>query len=152
MKTTAKLTGQERVNRCFARMDHDRFPRHESFWPETIVRWQDEGLLGDETAVLNLLEGDFHGLCWIWPRAFPLQNEIVEQDEKTRVVRDGNGKLVRYCAAKAERLNILGLTATPAKSGRRFTSPASSTAACRWIPRPFGEATFRDASSGAGAI
>src|SRR5262245_52887214 len=53
-----KLTGQERVNRAFARCDHDHVPRHESFWGETIERWQKEGLNGDYRAVLDLLESD----------------------------------------------------------------------------------------------
>ena len=41
------LTGRERVARMFARADQDRIPRHDSFWPETLTRWQREGLRGD---------------------------------------------------------------------------------------------------------
>jgi uroporphyrinogen decarboxylase len=92
----ATLTGRERVRRLFARQDHDRVPRHESFWSDTIERWQREGLLGDASAVLDMLETDFHSLNWLWPQAFPGQERLVEQNEQTRVVRDGNGKLVRY--------------------------------------------------------
>lgn len=94
MSTT--LTGRDRVNRMFARQDHDRVPRHESFWSDTIERWQREGLLGDSNAVLDMLETDFHSLNWLWPQAFPGQERLVEQNDETRVVRDGNGKLVRY--------------------------------------------------------
>jgi len=45
------LTSCERVNRMMERRDHDRIPRHESFWAETITRWQGEGLEGDTSAV-----------------------------------------------------------------------------------------------------
>jgi len=124
MKNTAKLTGQERVNRCFARMDHDRFPRHESFWGETIERWQNEGLNGDSKTVLDLLESDFHGLCWIWPQAFPLQNDIVEQDEKTRVVRDGNGKLARYWRGKSGTPEHLGFDCDSRKKWEEIYKPS----------------------------
>lgn len=80
----------------FERRDHDRVPRHESFWSDTIERWQKEGLLGDTKTVLELLESDFHGLNWLWPQAFPGEDRVVEQNAETYVVRDSNGKLVRY--------------------------------------------------------
>lgn len=95
------LTGRERVTRMFERRDHDRVPRHESFWPETITRWQGEGLNGNEQSVLDLLDGDFHSLCWLWPECFPGSQREVSVDEETRVIRDGQGKLVRYWRNKS---------------------------------------------------
>src|SRR5690242_15226342 len=92
----AKMDGRERVARMFARRDQDRIPRHESFWSDTIERWQGEGLNGDRATVLDMLQTDFHQLCWCWPLCFPGREETVAIDEKTRVVRDGQGKLVRY--------------------------------------------------------
>lgn len=93
---STELTSRERVCRMFERRDHDRVPRHESFWSDTIQRWQSEGLAGDASTVLELLESDFHGLNWLWPQAFPGEDRRVEQNTETYVVRDGNGKLVRY--------------------------------------------------------
>ena len=90
------MTGQERVNRMFERRDQDRIPRHESFWPDSIERWQNEGLNGDTQTVLDLLQSDFHSLCWCWPHPFPGEERLISQDKETRVVRDGMGKLVRY--------------------------------------------------------
>ncbi|MCG3150033.1 MAG: hypothetical protein PCFJNLEI_03500 [Verrucomicrobiae bacterium] len=104
----SKLTGQERVNRAMERRDHDRVPRHDSFWGETITRWQNEGLNGEVQQVLDLLSSDFHSLNWLWPMAFPGQDEIVSQDTETRVVRDGNGKLVRYWRNKSGTPDHLG--------------------------------------------
>lgn len=124
MTTPAELSGRERVNRCFARQDHDRFPRHDTFWAETITRWQGEGLRGDTETVLDLLETDLHGLCWIWPQAFPLQEEVVEMDAKTRVVRDGNGKLVRYWIGKSGTPEHLGFDCDSREKWERIYKPA----------------------------
>ena len=98
---STSLTSRERVIRMFERRDQDRVPRHESFWGETITRWQGEGLNGDAQTVLDLLGSDFHGLCWIWPQCFPERETVVETDALTRVVRDGQGKLVRYWRNKS---------------------------------------------------
>jgi uroporphyrinogen decarboxylase len=80
----------------FERRDHDRVPRHESFWPDTIDRWKTEGLCGDAQTVLDLLQSDLHSLCWVWPAVFPGENRTIREDDETRVVRDAQGKLVRY--------------------------------------------------------
>ena len=57
------MTGCERVNRMFARQDQDRIPRCDTFWPETITRWQREGLLWDHEDALLFLQSDFQPLC-----------------------------------------------------------------------------------------
>jgi uroporphyrinogen decarboxylase len=80
----------------FARQDQDRVPRHESFWQETITRWQGEGLQGGEADVLNLLGSDFRQLCWCWPQCFPGEEKLVSEDELTKVIRESNGRLARY--------------------------------------------------------
>ena len=103
-----KLTGQERVNRMFARRDHDRVPRHDSFWAETIARWQSEGLTGGAPAALERLQNDLHSLNWLWPMAYPGREEVISMDAETRVVRDGNGKLVRYWRNKSGTPDHLG--------------------------------------------
>jgi uroporphyrinogen decarboxylase len=97
----SKLTGQERVLRALERRDHDRVPRYESFWPETITRWQNEGLNGDTRIVHQLLEADLHQICWTWPVAFPGRDEIVRLDKETRDIRDGQGKTLRYWREKS---------------------------------------------------
>ena len=80
---TPPLTGRERVNRAMERKDQDRVPRCESFWNETILRWETEGLFGGQNAVLDLLDTDFHGLNWLWPQVFPGQNEVLEEEAET---------------------------------------------------------------------
>lgn len=93
---TSVLSGRERVNRMFARRPHDRVPRHETFWPETITRWQREGLQWDHTDVLRLLGSDFHVLCWSWPAPFPGRRTVLAQETETEVVRDDWGGVSRF--------------------------------------------------------
>jgi len=95
MSATA-LTGRERVNRMFARQDQDRVPRQDTFWPETIARWQKEGLQWDHHDVLRLLDADFAVLCWSWPPIFPGQREVLKQDAETDTIRDAWGGIARF--------------------------------------------------------
>ncbi len=90
------LTGAERVNRMFARQEQDRIPRCDTYWPETITRWQREGLLWDHEDALLFLESDFQALCWSWPAPFPQQKELITQDAETATYRDAWGGIVRY--------------------------------------------------------
>jgi len=89
------LSSRERVERMFDRRDQDRVPRHDTFWPDTITRWQSEGLNGDASTVAKLLRSDMHGICWIAPTIYP-DEQIIAQDEQTKTIRDGHGKVVRY--------------------------------------------------------
>lgn len=93
--TISSMTGCERVTRMFARQDQDRVPRMDTFWPETIARWQREGLQWDHNDVLRLLGADFQALCWSWPAPFPGQRELLAQDAETETVRDAWGGIVR---------------------------------------------------------
>jgi len=90
------MTGRERVNRMFSRREQDRVPRQDSFWPETIARWQREGLQWDQADVLRLLEADFQTLCWSWPAPFPGVREVLTADAETETVRDAWGGICRY--------------------------------------------------------
>jgi uroporphyrinogen decarboxylase len=77
------------------RRDHDRVPRSDGYWPDTIRRWQGEGLDGDGATVLAMLGNDVQGLCWSWPVPFPGQYEVIAEDEQTRTFRDSMGKIER---------------------------------------------------------
>jgi len=95
MTATATMTGRERMNRMFAREAQDRVPRHETFWGDTIRRWQGEGLDGDDATVRDLLDGDLHGLCWSWPSPYPGRREVVEEDDDTILFTDQFGQTAR---------------------------------------------------------
>lgn len=121
---SVELTGRERVNRMFDRRDHDRIPRHESFWWETIVNWQKQGLRGGPTAVLDRLGSDFESINWLWPQAFPGKEVTVEEDEETKVVRDGHGKRVRYWKHKSGTPEHLGFECDSRAAWEQTFKPA----------------------------
>ena len=54
----SSLTGRERVTRAIEHRDHDRVLRHETFWGETIARWQSEEVFGNADTVIDMLECD----------------------------------------------------------------------------------------------
>lgn len=95
------MTGRERVRRCFERRPHDRVPRHESFWWETIARFEGEGLRGGGAGLFDRLQTDMAGIGWFWPMAYPGRRETVAEDEQTLTVREGNGRVARYWKHKS---------------------------------------------------
>ncbi|HCD32373.1 MAG TPA: hypothetical protein DER01_08185 [Phycisphaerales bacterium] len=96
MSTTTTLTSQQRVNRAMNHQDHDRVPRFDSYWPETIKRWNDEGFSGDTQQALQMLGSDMYSVGGSWPRAFPGRHEQISEDEKTCTYIDDWGSVVRY--------------------------------------------------------
>ncbi len=87
------MTGQERVNRMFARRDQDSIPRMESFWDDTLRRWRTEGMALDPNGILG---SDFQGLCWSEPCPYPGQAAVLLEDAETVTMRDGWGQVNRY--------------------------------------------------------
>jgi len=118
------MNGQERVNRMFARRDQDRIPRHDSYWAETIERWQQEGLAGDSQKVLEWLESDFHLVCWNWPQTMPGTEVVVREDAETRDVRDSQGKTVRYWIKKSGTPEHLGFDCDSREKWERVYKPS----------------------------
>jgi len=102
------LTSRERVNRMMEHRDQDRIPRHETFWPETLTRWQNEGLAGGDETVLDLLGSDFATITWCWPRPFMGPEQVISEDEETKIVRDGHGRLARLWKHKSGTPEHLG--------------------------------------------
>ncbi len=100
--TTTPLTSVQRVIRMLERRDHDRIPRMDGYWPETITYWQSQGLHGNDDTVLDLLRRDFLSIGGqIWPVAFPGREEILEEDDKTKLVKDAMGKIQRIWKNKS---------------------------------------------------
>jgi len=95
------LTSRERVWRALTRQDHDRIPRADSFWPETISRWQAEGLDGDGVAAHELLGNDIGNVNWVWPVPYPGREEIIEEDQETKLVIDRMGNTMRLWKNKS---------------------------------------------------
>lgn len=100
MPPTATLTSHQRVNRALTRQDHDRVPRHETFWGDTIHRWQGEGLEGSGAAVLEKLGSDFHALGG-WTVPFPGHKKVLSEDAETITYVNGWLETVREWKGRA---------------------------------------------------
>lgn len=97
----AALTSRERVQRMFDRRDHDRIPRYDSYWDETITRWEREGLRGGFDGALELLGADFKSVGVIWPSPFPGQRIVVSADADTEMIQDHWGATGRFWKHKS---------------------------------------------------
>jgi uroporphyrinogen decarboxylase len=92
-----KLTSQERVNRAFNREEHDRVPRHESFWVDTINNWTKEGLEGGEEGAREQLGSDLMKInVFHWSSPYPGRRDVIAEDELTVTYTDEWGGKVRY--------------------------------------------------------
>ncbi|MCE9614327.1 MAG: hypothetical protein K8T26_08625 [Lentisphaerae bacterium] len=95
------LSGRERVVRALERRDHDRVPRHETLWPETIARWREQGLDGDADRVRERLGSDLAFTLWSWPVPFPGREDVLEETDETKLVRGPMGKIERLWKHKS---------------------------------------------------
>lgn len=119
-----RLTGRERVQRMFERQDQDRIPRYDSYWDETIRRWQNEGLQGEHQAALDLLGSDFHSLGVIWPSPFPKQRIVLEEDAETQIIRDAFGATGRFWKNKSGTPEHIGFDCDSREKWETIYKPA----------------------------
>ncbi len=99
----AELTSRERVARILKREPVDRVAVYEGFWPETLKKWCDEGHMKEGELPDDHFNLDMQGF---WPLNVVKANldhvdEIVEETEETKLVRDANGALLRWWKNKA---------------------------------------------------
>jgi len=106
------LTSQERVNRMFNRQEHDRVPRHDNYWSETIERWTNEGLIGEREGAFELLQSDFWTIAGSWPPPFRGQKKTVNEDEQTHTFLDEWGATVRYWKSRSGTPEHIGFGCT----------------------------------------
>ncbi len=90
------MTGIERTTNLLARKPVDRIGVFESFWGDTLARWQSEGHIEEGES----LEDHFnYDMQLSWPFNFTakldFEPETVEETEETILVRDGNGAVLR---------------------------------------------------------
>jgi uroporphyrinogen decarboxylase len=107
--TTTTMTSYERVEAAFDRKDHDRVPRHDTYWRETVERWQKEGGVSDaHDVLLNHLGSDMKGVAGSWPAPFPGHQKQISEDETTRTFENDWGEIVRYFKGRSGTPEHLG--------------------------------------------
>lgn len=95
-----RLSGRERMQLTLNHQEADRIPRTDSFWPETIPLWHQQGLdPGDDVA--DLFDFDIAGAGWVSHEAQPGFLATVEETEQWWTRRDGNGASLRYWKHKS---------------------------------------------------
>ena len=99
------LTSKERITRILKHQAVDRIGLFEVFWRETAKKWCDEGHYGEPVDVSDHFGLDLRRSNGeITPPYATLlnmvrdldANEVVEETETTKLVRDGNGALLRW--------------------------------------------------------
>jgi len=88
------LTGRERVQKILRREIPDRIGLSESFWPDTIPSWIEQGYPAGEPP-WKVFNHDLIKAGGNDTTAFPKRSEIIEESDQWRTVRDGNGATLR---------------------------------------------------------
>lgn len=96
------MTARERVGHLLQRKPVDRASFMESIWPETVARWTGEGHLKDKEDVLSHFNMEIRGAGGVNSLAnLDAPETIIEEDEETKLVRNGNGALLRWWKKKS---------------------------------------------------
>lgn len=91
------LTCRERILRTLRRQPVDRIGAYESFWGDTRQAWADEGHIGKDEAIEDHFGLDIR-VSWCFNTVADLDfgEQIVEEDDESKLVRSGNGALLRW--------------------------------------------------------
>jgi len=88
------MTSRERVIAALNRQPTDRTPRHEHFWAETRDAWIAQGLPAD-VDLAEVARSDIRCVDG-YDRTLRLPEEVLEETEAFRILRDGNGATKKY--------------------------------------------------------
>lgn len=84
------MSSRERICTTLRRREPDRMPRCEqSYWPETLARWRQEGMPADTTPARLFNLDAFHN--YSLDNSLRLPAEMLEETQDWRVERDANG-------------------------------------------------------------
>jgi uroporphyrinogen decarboxylase len=98
----AALTSRERIARILKRQPVDRVGAFESFWGDTRQAWADQGHIAKDESIEDHFGLDLR-VQWCFNSVADLdfKDEIVEETEETKLVRSGNGALLRWWKARS---------------------------------------------------
>jgi uroporphyrinogen decarboxylase len=92
-----ELTSRERIGRILRREPVDRIGLCESFWGDTRRTWAKQGHVGADESLADHFRLDIRHAGWINVVSdLDAGDRIVEEDEETKLVRNGNGALLRW--------------------------------------------------------
>ena len=92
-----KMNSRERINRIIDHQPVDRVGVFEHFWEDTRKLWVEQGHVDeDQTAEEHFGLDIDRAWCLNTVADLDAEEKIVEEDEKSKLVRDGNGALLRF--------------------------------------------------------
>ena len=97
-----ELTSRERIDRILKRQPVDRIGAFESFWEDTRRKYVSEGHLGEDESLNDHFDfdirtcGAFNMNAWL-----DYEEEIIEETEETKLVRNPNGAVLRWWKHKS---------------------------------------------------
>lgn len=98
----ATMTSRERIGHLIRRQPADRIGVHESFWGDTQRAWAALGHVKEEESLPDHFGLEIRGAGWPNLVAdLDFAQEIVEETEETKLVRNGNGTLLRWWKHKS---------------------------------------------------
>ena len=93
----AELTSRERIDRILKLQPPDRIGVCESFWSDTHRAWAEQGHVGADESLPDHFGLDIRHAGWLNVIGdIDHGNRIVEEDDETKLVRNGNGALLRW--------------------------------------------------------
>jgi uroporphyrinogen decarboxylase len=94
---TENMTSRERIARTLKRLPVDRIGVYEDFWKDTEAKWKKEGHVGESESLHDHFGLDIRGISPFYMVAdIDFEDLIVEETEETRLIRNGNGALLRW--------------------------------------------------------
>ena len=96
------MTSKERISRILKREPVDRVGLQGSPWGQTIQKWRDEGHLGPEEDPADHFGYELRAGGWLAMHAdLDHEDEIIEETDEHKLVRNANGALLRWWKDKA---------------------------------------------------
>jgi len=97
-----ELTSKERIRRILNRQPVDRIGASESFWADTRKKWVAQGHVKEDEDLADHFGLDLRGGGWLNMAAdLDHKEEIIEETEETKLVRNANGAVLRWWKNKA---------------------------------------------------
>jgi uroporphyrinogen decarboxylase len=109
------MDSYERVTRTLNHQESDRIPRSDSYWPEVVPQWRNEGLPADAN-VSEIFDFDIVGAGWANSQAKPGFTETIEENDQWITRKDGNGAILRYWKNKSGTPEHVGFTVNSRES------------------------------------
>lgn len=95
-RSVTYMTGKERILKILNHEPVDRIGFYEHFWGDTRGKWISQGHIKEDESVEDHFNFDMQR-CWAFNMVANLdfEPEVIEETEETRLVKDGNGAILR---------------------------------------------------------